>query len=114
STTGREIQRAVDSWPASEAARFHRGIACAVVMLGLVWPLGTALTGPGPDSLLVLAVAVVMALALSVPLWSHLRRNAVFIPEGVAHRSLDDAVAEREAAAAAASRRPSRDWAYRV
>ena len=70
-------------WPASEAARFHRGIACAVGVLGLVWPLGTALTGPGPDSLLVLAVAVVVALLLSVPLWSHLRRTAVFIPEGM-------------------------------
>ena len=107
SSSGREVQRAVDSWPASEAARFHRGIACAVVALGLVWPLGTALTGPGPDSLLVLAVAVVVALLLSVPLWSHLRRNAVVIPEGMVNRSLDDAVAEREAAAAAVIRRRS-------
>ncbi|HET9139236.1 hypothetical protein [Actinophytocola sp.] len=107
SGSGREIQRAVDSWPASEAARFHRGIACAVVVLGLVWPLGIALTSPGPDALLVLAVAVVVALLLSVPLWSHLRRNRVFIPEGMVHRSLDDAVAEREAAAAAVVRRRS-------
>jgi hypothetical protein len=108
SSTGREIQRAVDSWPASEAARFHRGIACAVVALGLVWPIGTALTGPGPDSLLVLAVAVVVALLLSVPLWSHLRRTRVFIPEGMVHRSLDDALAERAAAAAEATRQRSR------
>ncbi|WP_328465831.1 hypothetical protein OHA21_44585 [Actinoplanes sp. NBC_00393] len=108
SFTGREIQRSIDSWPASEAARFHRGIACAVVILGLVWPLGAALTGPGPDALLVLAVAMVVALLLSVPLWSHLRRNAVFIPEGVVHRSLDEPVAEREAAAPAVARRRSR------
>jgi hypothetical protein len=107
SSSGREVQRAVDSWPASEAARFHRGIACAVVALGLVWPLGTALTGPGPDSLLVLAVAVVVSLLLSVPLWSHLHRSAVFISEGMVNRSLDDAVAEREAAAAAVIRRRS-------
>jgi hypothetical protein len=107
SGSGREVQRAVDSWPASEAARFHRGIACAVVVLGLVWPLGTALAGPGPDALLVLAVAVVVALLLSVPLWSHLRRSPTFIPEGMVHRSLDDAVAEREAAAAAVLRRRS-------
>ena len=107
SSSGREIQRAVDSWPASEAARFHRGIACTVVLLGLAWPLGTALTGPGPDALLVLAVAVAVALVLSVPLWSHLRRNRVFIPEGVVHRSLDDVVAEREATAAALLRRRS-------
>ena len=107
SPSGREVQRAVDSWPASEAARFHRGIACVVVVLGLVWPLGTALTGPGLDSLLVLVVAMAAALLLSVPLWSHLRRNTVFIPEGMVHRSLDDAVAEREAAAAAMVRRRS-------
>jgi hypothetical protein len=107
SPAGREVQRVVDSWPASEAARFHRGIACVVVVLGLVWPVGIALTGPGRDALLVLAVAVVVALLLSVPLWSHLRRNPVFVPEGMAHRSLDDAVADREAAAAAAIRRRS-------
>jgi len=105
SSAGREVQRAVDSWPASEAARFHRGIACVVVVLGLVWPLGTALTGPGPDSLLVLAVAVVVALLLSVPLWSHLRHNTVFIPEGMVHRSLDEAAADREAVVAAVLRR---------
>jgi hypothetical protein len=107
SSSGREVQRAVDSWPASEAARFHRGIACVVVLLGLVWPLGTALTGPGRDSVLVVTVAVVVALLLSLPLWSHLRRSPVFIPEGMAHRSLDDAVAEREAAAATLVRRRS-------
>jgi hypothetical protein len=107
SATGREVQRSVDSWPASEAARFHRGIACVVVVLGLVWPLGTALTGPGADSLLVLTVAMAGALVLSVPLWSHLLRSPVFIPEGVVQRSLDDVVAEREAAGAAAARQRS-------
>jgi hypothetical protein len=107
SPSGREVQRAVDSWPASEAARFHRRIACVVVTLGLVWPLGVALTGPGTDSLLVLAAAVVIALLLSVPLWSHLRRNPVFIPEAMVHRSLDDAVAERQAAADTVIRRRS-------
>ncbi|HEX5993793.1 MAG TPA: hypothetical protein VFY84_01490 [Jiangellales bacterium] len=107
SHSGREIQRTVDVWPASEAARFHRGIACAVVVLGLVWPLGTALTGPGGDALLVLGGAVVAATLLSLPLWSHLRRTEVFIPEGMLQRSLDDVVAERRMAAAALARRRS-------
>lgn len=107
SHSGREIQRAVDAWPASEAARFHRGIACAVVVLGLVWPLVTALTGPGRDALLVLTVAVVVATLLSLPLWSHLRRTDVVIPEGMRERSLDDVVAERQLAAAALARRRS-------
>jgi hypothetical protein len=108
SDSGREVQRAVDSWPASEAARFYRGIACAVVVLGLLWPLGTALTGPGREALLVLGGAVVAALLASLPLWSHLRRQPVFIPEGMVQHTLDDAVAERASAAAALARRRTR------
>lgn len=107
SRSGREVQRAVESWPASEAARFHRGIACVVVTLGLVWPLALAVTGPGPDALLVLGLGVLAALVVSLPLWSHLRRSPVFVPEGMTHRSLDEVVAERDAAAAALSRRRS-------
>ncbi len=108
SHAGREIQRAVDSWPASEAARFHRGIACAIVVLGLVWPLAIAVTDPGPEALLVLAAGVLGALLLSLPLWSHLRRTPVFVPAGMAHRSLDEVVLERDAEAAALTRRRSR------
>ncbi len=107
SHSGREIQRTVDAWPASEAARFHRWIACAVVVLGLMWPLGTALTGPGRDGLLVLGGAVAAATLLSLPLWSHLRRAEVIIPEGTLQRSLDDVVSERQAASAALGRRRS-------
>ena len=107
SHSGREVQRVVDSWPASEAARFHRGIACAVVVLGLVWPLGVALTGPGRDTLIVLAVSVGIALLVSLPLWSHLRRSPVYIPDGMTRTSLDEALAERDAAAVALVRRRS-------
>lgn len=107
SRSGREVQRAVDAWPASEAARFHRGIACVVVVMGLVWPIGVVFTGPGPDSLLVLGVGVLVALALSIPLWSHLRRSPIFVPDGMKTRSLDEVVAEREAAASALARRRS-------
>lgn len=107
SSSGREVTRAVDSWPASEAARFHRGIACSVVILGLVWPLAVALSGPGRESLIVLAVSVGVALLISLPLWSHLRRSAVVIPEGMTRKSLDEALAERDAAAAALVRRQS-------
>ncbi len=105
STSGREVQRAVDSWPASEAARFHRGIACSVVVLGLVWPAATAATGPGRTALLVLAVASGSAVLISLPLWSHLRRSKVFLPEGMAVRTLDATLLERELAAASVQRR---------
>lgn len=107
SSSGREIARPVDSWPASEAARFQRWLACTVVVLGLVWPIGVALTAPGPAALLVLGIAALVSLLLSAPLWAHLRRNPVFIPEGMVHRSLDEVVAEREAVAIALTRRRS-------
>jgi hypothetical protein len=48
----------------------------------------------------VLAIAVAMALLLSLPLWSHLRRTPVFLPEGMAHRTLDAELLEREQHAA--------------
>ena len=107
SSSGREVQRAVDVWPASEAARFHRGIACVVVVLGLAWPAATAATGPGRTGLLVLAAAAALALLTSLPLWSHLRRNPAYIPEGMATRTLDVTVLERDLAAQAMQRRRS-------
>jgi hypothetical protein len=108
SISGREVQRAVDSWPASEAARFHRGIACFVVLLGLVWPAATAATGPGGTGLVVLAVAAALALLLSLPLWSHLRRSPMILPEGMASRTLDETVLERDLAVANLVRRRTR------
>ena len=110
SVSGREVQRAVDPWPASEAARFHRGIACAIVLMGLVWPLATLATSPGSAEVLVLVTAVAVALLASLPLWSHLRRTAVVLPDqlATAHLSLDDTLAQREVEAAAVLRRRSR------
>jgi len=108
SASGREIQRAVESWPASEAARFHRWIACAVVLLGLVWPLATIASGVDAAALLVLGVGILAALVLSIPLWSHLRRSPVTLPPGLAVRSLDETVVERGRAEADLARRRTR------
>lgn len=107
SSSGREVQRVVDVWPASEAARFHRGIACTVVVLGLAWPVALAVAGPGRTSLIVLGAAVGLALLLSLPLWSHLWHSPVHIPEGMATRTLDATVLERDLASAALRRRRS-------
>lgn len=107
SASGREVQRAVDVWPASEAARFHRGIACVVVVLGLAWPAATAASGPGRTGLLVLAAAATLALLTSLPLWSHLRRNPAYIPEEVATRTLEDTALDRDRAAQDVQRRQS-------
>lgn len=103
SNDGREVRRAVDPWPASEAARFHRGIACAVTVIAVLWPALTALTvSTWPSQVLALGSAVLIALA-SLPLWSHLRRTPAD-PFGTVVRSLDETVAERSAAAAALAR----------
>lgn len=108
SGSGREVQRPIDVWPASEAARFHRGIACAVVLMGLVWPIGALATRPGPVGVAILAVAVVGSMLLSLPLWSHLRRSTVVLPDGVVHRSLDETMAERASTATTVRQKRSR------
>lgn len=105
SASGREVSRAVDPWPASEAARFHRGIACAISVLAVVWPLSTALAYHGSATVVAAMVAGAVVLgALSLPLWSHLRRSPAD-PTGVLVRSLDDTIADRDQVAAANRRR---------
>src|SRR5690625_2304633 len=77
-----------DVWPASESARFHRGIASAVTVLAAAWPLATAFTVEGwVTQLLLLMVAFVIVLA-ALPLWSHLRRTPA-VAEGVRFRALE-------------------------
>lgn len=98
---GREMSRAVDSWPASEVARFHRGIACSITVLAVAWPLAMAASRwqHGTEVMLLLVGAVFVGLA-SLPLWSHLRRTPAD-PAGVLVRTLDETVAERQALATA-------------
>ncbi|TRY18262.1 hypothetical protein FOJ82_09505 [Tessaracoccus rhinocerotis] len=104
SDDGREMRRLVDTWPASESARFHRGIACAVTVLAVTWPAVTALTVTGWTSqLLVLATALLVALG-AAPLWAHLRRTPAD-PNGAVVRTLDESLQEREVVAAAVTRR---------
>lgn len=83
SNVGREVVRSVESWPASEAARFHRRIACTTVVLGLIWPIALMFSSPGATGLLVLVIGVLGAAALSLPLWSHLWRAKTYIPEAM-------------------------------
>lgn len=104
SDDGREMRRLIDVWPASESARFHRGIACAVTVLAAVWPLTTAFTVEGwVAQVLLLAVAGLIALA-SLPLWSHLRRTPA-VPEGVRMSSVEENVQERSIIAETIARR---------
>lgn len=104
SNDGREVSRAIDSWPASEAARFHRGIACAVSGIAVIWPLAMALAAATvPETLMLLGCAVAVGV-LSLPLWSHLRRTPA-VPPGVLFQSLDENIEERKRLAEAEIRR---------
>ena len=104
SNDGREVSRAIDSWPASEAARFHRGIACAVSVIAVIWPLAMALAAEtAPEALLLVGCALAAGL-VSLPLWSQLRRTPA-VPAGVVFQSLDENMEERKRLAEAEIRR---------
>ncbi|MGA4670356.1 hypothetical protein ACPCG0_11280 [Propionibacteriaceae bacterium Y1923] len=107
SDSGREVQRQVDPWPASESARFHRGIACTVAVLACAWPVAAALSGPSSVEVAVLLGTTVLVLLGSLPLWSHLRRSPVD-PAGVLFRPADDNEADRLALALKARARRTR------
>ena len=91
---GRELGRSVDSWPSSESARFHRGIACAVTVLAVLFPVVTAFTVGHWTSQVILLGAALLVVTGALPLWSHLRNSPV-APQGVLFRSLDEHLEER-------------------
>lgn len=102
---GREVTRNVDPWPSSEAERFHRGIACTVAVLAVLWPLLSMLGSRTPAELLVLAASAAVVAVGSLPLWSHLRRSPAGFPDHVKVESLDETVAAAAERAAAVARR---------
>lgn len=84
----REITRAVDPWPHSEAGRFHRGIALVVALAAAFLTAATlvgALTGDPTvtDLVCLLATLVVVGLA-TVPLARHLWSTPSGFPEDFA------------------------------
>jgi hypothetical protein len=64
SDTGRELARALDPWPHSEAGRFHRGIAVAMIGLAaLILTIATVRNHePSELALLVPALGIVTAI----------------------------------------------------
>lgn len=104
SDDGRELGRIVDAWPASESARFHRGIACAVSVLAVVFPVVALFTVENWTSQVMLLVATLAIAVAGLPLWSHLRHTPVD-PEGVLFKSLDENLEDRELAIETIERR---------
>ena len=64
SDEGREVVRAMDPWPHSEAGRFHRGISLAITLIAGLILMAETLRNHAPLELAVLgALLVVVALA---------------------------------------------------
>jgi hypothetical protein len=80
SHAGREVTRALDPWPHSEAGRFHRGIAVAMVGFGaLVICAGVALHQSAGD-LTVLGAGLVICGAIGLYLLADLRSTPSGFP----------------------------------
>lgn len=60
SSTGREVTRALDPWPHSEAGRFHRGIALAIIGFGILVICAGAALNHGAADLAVLGAALLL------------------------------------------------------
>jgi hypothetical protein len=73
SDEGREVTRHLDPWPHSEAGRFHRGIAVAMVGFGLLVIAAAAVLNHGIGDLVVLAAALALVGAIGLYLVADLR-----------------------------------------
>jgi hypothetical protein len=71
---GREVIRALDPWPHSEAGRFHRVIALAIVCFGLLVLGAGAALHHGPGDLALLGSALLVSTAVGLYLFADLRR----------------------------------------
>lgn len=80
SDRGREVVRALDPWPHSEAGRFHRGIALAMVgFAGLVIGAGVALHHGGAD-LALLGGALLLSGLIGLHLLAGFRSTSAGFP----------------------------------
>jgi hypothetical protein len=87
SGTGRELTRALDPWPHSEAGRFHRAIAVAMVGFGsLVISAGAVLHHSAGD-LAVLGAALLICSAIALYLLADLRSTSSGFPWAEGERS---------------------------
>ncbi len=81
STQGREITRALDPWPHSEAGRFHRGVCVVMVTLAAVIATLALVRSEGPTEALLLTAVLGVAIALGVRLAAAFRRAPTGFPE---------------------------------
>lgn len=87
SDEGRELTRMLDPWPHSEAGRFHRVIAVAIVCFGILVIGAGAGLHHGAGDLAVLGAALLVATTVGLYLVADLRRTPSGFPWAVGERS---------------------------
>jgi hypothetical protein len=80
SDTGREVSRALDPWPHSEAGRFHRGIAAAMVGFGSLVIVAGAFLHHEAGDVAVLAAALLICAMIGLHLLVGLRSSPSGFP----------------------------------
>lgn len=97
SPNGREVVRAVDPWPHSEAGRFHRGLALTLIGLAGLILLVEVTRHHTPIALAVLAAPVVLAGGLGWRFLDHLRNTPAGFPDPTPSTGLRPSAADRSA-----------------
>jgi hypothetical protein len=87
SDEGRQVTRTLDPWPHSEAGRFHRVIAIAIVSFGLLVLGAGAALHHGAGDLAVLGGALLVSAAVGLYLLADLRRAPSGFPWPEGERS---------------------------
>lgn len=85
--TGREVTRALDPWPHSEAGRFHRGIAVAMVGFGALVICAGAVLHHAVGDLVVLGASLLICGAIGLYLLADLRSSPPGFPWPAGERS---------------------------
>jgi hypothetical protein len=80
SDEGREVVRAMDPWPHSEAGRFHRGISLVIALLAVLVLSVEALRNYAPLELAVLGAALASVLAAAWHLHAAFRATPANFP----------------------------------
>ncbi len=87
SDTGREVTRTIDPWPHSEAGRFHRGIAVAIVGFGSLVICAGAVLHHGAVDLVVLGGSLLVCGVVGLHLLADLRSSPSGFPWPAGERS---------------------------
>lgn len=84
SEEGREVGRAMDPWPHSEAGRFHRGISLSVVLVAALILAAELVRNHAPAELVVLGAALAATGAVAWHMHKAFRVSPANFPEGPA------------------------------